>query len=103
MQLLAENEGNPCIYNVTLNENKEYEVVEVLYKKVVDLLTATVNSIGTIDAMLSMLQHLAIFKYFEDLENRLPNMTFHHTLLLGTWHFHYQAFWYLGFHYRDHP
>ena len=76
MQLLAENEGNPCIFNVIFNENEEYEVVDVLDEKVVGLPTATVKSIGTIHAMLSMLQHLATFKYFEGLENRLLNMTF---------------------------
>ncbi|KAL8759344.1 MAG: hypothetical protein Q9184_003649 [Pyrenodesmia sp. 2 TL-2023] len=82
LQLLAEDEGEPCIFNVTVNENEEYEVVDVLHKKVVGFSTATVNSFGTIDAMLSMLQHLATFQYFEGLENRLPNMTFQRSFSL---------------------
>ena len=82
LQLLAEDEGEPCIFNVTVNENEEYEVVDVLQKKVGGFPTATVNSFGTIDAMLSTLQHLATFKYFEGLENRLPNMTFQRSFSL---------------------
>lgn len=76
LHLLAEDEGEPCIFNITVSEHEEYEIVDVLHKKLIGLPTVPVNSVGAIDTVLNVVQHLATFKYFEGLENRLPNITF---------------------------
>lgn len=68
-------EEEPCIFNVTVNEH-QYEVVDALQEKVVGLPTISLDSDQAIAAVMDVLQHLAIFKYFEGVENRLPNTDF---------------------------
>lgn len=76
LDLCTEHEDEePCIFNVSVN-NHEYEVVDALHDKVVGLPTISLDSDGAITAVMDVLQHLAIFKYFEGVENRLPNTTF---------------------------
>lgn len=82
LDLCTEHEDEePYIFNVTVNKH-EYEVVDALHEKVVGLPTISLDSNGAISAVVDVLQHLATFKYFEGVENRLPNTTFEASFLL---------------------
>jgi hypothetical protein len=69
-------EKEPYIFSVTINEHREYEVVDVLHEKVVGLPAMPLYPNGAIDTVMDVLQHLATFKYFEGVENRSPSATF---------------------------
>lgn len=76
LDLCTEHENKePYFFNVTVNKH-EYEVVDALHKKVVGLPTVSLDSNGAVSAVVEVLQHIATFKYFEGVENRLPNTSF---------------------------
>ena len=53
-----------CIFNITVNKH-QYEVVDALQEKVVGLPTISLDLDQAIAAVMDVLQHLAIFKYFK--------------------------------------
>jgi hypothetical protein len=71
----------PCTFNVTV-KNYEFEVVDALHEKVVGLPTIPLDSNGAISAIMNVLQHLATYKYFEGVDNRLPSTIFKTSLLI---------------------
>lgn len=69
-------EPESCIFSLTLNEDKEYEILDGSNESVISLPTIPVTTNRASDLVLDVLQHLARFKYFERVENRKPNSTF---------------------------
>jgi hypothetical protein len=65
-----------CMYNVAINENNEYEVVNTLLEKVSAIPAIPCNSDSATKALVNVLQHIAKFKYFEGVENRVPCKAF---------------------------
>ncbi|RYP48547.1 hypothetical protein DL768_005586 [Monosporascus sp. mg162] len=77
LQFCTEGEDTePCIFHVTLNEHKEYEFQDGLLDRIVSLPTISLDMPGASDRVMDVLQHLAMFKFFEGLENRTPNTSF---------------------------
>lgn len=77
LRFVAENEKKqPCIFNVTVNERNEYEILNCSYKKTPSLPNIALDIDGASRRVINILQHIATFKYFEGLENRTPNALF---------------------------
>jgi len=55
-----------------INRRKEYEIADALHKGVVGLPAIRLDSTRAMEVLMDVLQHLATFKFFEGLENRLP-------------------------------
>lgn len=64
---------NSCAYNVLVNEQDEYEVVDALGEAVFPIPNVPCNSERASSTVRRVLQHMANFKYFERIENRTPN------------------------------
>jgi hypothetical protein len=79
---IGNEEEEPCIFNITINEHGEYEVTDVLNEKVTGLPLMRLDPNGGISTVTDILQHLATFKYFEGVENRLPSIIFERRFLL---------------------
>ncbi len=60
-----------------INRRKEYEIADALHKGVAGLPAIRLDSIRAMKVLMNVLQHLATFKFFEGLENRLPKTFFH--------------------------
>ncbi|KAI1074282.1 caspase domain-containing protein [Whalleya microplaca] len=76
LHLAAEEDDGLCIFNVKVNKQEEFEVLDALDGKIPGLPTIPVDSTLAIPRTLDLLQHLATFKYFEGVENRLPCLSF---------------------------
>ncbi|RYP20118.1 hypothetical protein DL765_002960 [Monosporascus sp. GIB2] len=77
LHLSTENETTePCIFNVALNEHREYEILDGSHERVIGLPTIPLDMPGALNAVMDVLQHLASFKYFEGIENRAPSSSF---------------------------
>ncbi|RYP41124.1 hypothetical protein DL768_010539 [Monosporascus sp. mg162] len=77
--LFMEASDEPCMFNVIVNEYEEYQVVDSRYDTIIGLPTVPLDSPGAISKVLHLLQHLAVYKCFEGLENRLADETFRKT------------------------
>ncbi|KAK3342028.1 caspase domain-containing protein [Lasiosphaeria hispida] len=66
----------PCIFYVALNEHKEYEIQDGSPETIVGLPTIPLDMPRASDRIMNVLQHLAMFKFFEGVENRTPNPSF---------------------------
>lgn len=69
-------ETESCIFNVNLNENEQYEILDTSYKRIASLPTVPLVKQGASNHVMGILQHLGIFKYFEAVQNRTPNQSF---------------------------
>lgn len=69
--------GEPTMYNVVINKDNEYEVSDVLQKKVFPLPSIPCSLERASNVLMNVLQHMAEFKYFEGMENRKPCREFH--------------------------
>ncbi|KAE8447332.1 hypothetical protein EG329_010890 [Mollisiaceae sp. DMI_Dod_QoI] len=76
LHLCTENDTEPCIFNVTVNEHHEYEILDWSLKKIVNLPTLSLDRSGASDGIMDVLQHLTTYKYFEGVENKTPNPSF---------------------------
>jgi hypothetical protein len=77
---LGENWGRESImYNVVVNKENEYEVVDALLEKVFPIPSISCSWDGASDLLMNVLQHIAKFKYFEGVENRIPCENFHNS------------------------
>lgn len=83
LRLSTENaEAESCIFNLILNENKEYEVLDSCSKSIINLPTVPADTNGALNVVMDVLQHLAKFKYFEGVENRRPSSNFERSFSL---------------------
>ncbi|GAB1317124.1 hypothetical protein MFIFM68171_07334 [Madurella fahalii] len=77
LHLCTEDEDTkPCIFNVTLNEHKEYEILDGSLERIISLPAISLDTPRASDRVMDVLQHLATFKFFEGVENRTPNASF---------------------------
>ena len=83
LRLSTENaKPEPCIFNLVLNENNEYELLDGYSKSVISLPTVPADTNGALNIIMDVLQHLAKFKYFEGVENRRPSLNFERSFSL---------------------
>ncbi|OCK89038.1 uncharacterized protein K441DRAFT_668307 [Cenococcum geophilum 1.58] len=64
------------VFGVTVNENEEYEILGGTNEKIISLPTLPLEMNGASSAVMHVLQHLATFKFFEGVENRMPSPSF---------------------------
>lgn len=61
-----------CMYNVIVNSENQCDVVDAVMECVSSIPAIDRNSNDTLHQIVRTLQHMAEFKYFESLENRVP-------------------------------
>ena len=66
-------EGQPCLFNVTQNTCNEYEILDESHRKIPSLQTIPCGGNEALYRVVDTLAHLSSFKYFERIENRIPN------------------------------
>ncbi|KAK0714197.1 caspase domain-containing protein [Lasiosphaeria miniovina] len=66
----------PCIFHVALGENDKYEILDGLLEKIMSLPAIPRHISRASDLVMDVLQHVATFKFFEGIENRIPNVSF---------------------------
>ncbi|KAK4233730.1 caspase domain-containing protein [Achaetomium macrosporum] len=79
--------GRACIFNVTVNERNEYEILDGYHQRLWSLPTIPWNDqhpVETHKTVLDILQHLARFKYLEEIDNRIPDPAFENSFSLIT-------------------
>ncbi|OTA56921.1 hypothetical protein K449DRAFT_387313 [Hypoxylon sp. EC38] len=85
LHLSMEDDNVACIFNVLINEQNDYHIVDTLHNKIAGLPTIPVDSPRAMTDVLDILHHLATFKYFEGVENRLPDSNFLNSFSLQPW------------------
>ncbi|KAI1767538.1 caspase domain-containing protein [Hypoxylon sp. FL1150] len=81
LSLSREDTDQPCDFKVIAKKG-EYRVVDNAHDKTPGLPTVPVNSERAINKVLCILQHLAKYKYFEQLDNQYPNPAFQESFSL---------------------
>lgn len=76
LHLHLDGDREHCLFNVRYNVRDEYEVLDASYANIVSVAPASAKEPGTIQYILDVLQHLANFKRFEGLANRVPDPSF---------------------------
>ena len=76
LYITTEPENEPCFFQVITNDKNEYEVVDALSEEISGLPKVPVTSSDAIGKMVTVLDHLATFIFFERIENRLPSESF---------------------------
>ena len=74
--VIEEQEGQPCLFTVSLTEDDEYQVLDSSGSRIVSLPRIPCKKIGAIGQVVSILEHVATFKEVEGLENRIPQLSF---------------------------
>ncbi|RYP68848.1 hypothetical protein DL771_006466 [Monosporascus sp. 5C6A] len=77
--------GLACVFNVTVNEQNEYEILDESHQRICNLPAIPKNNqkpAEAREAVLGILQHLAKFKYLEGIDNRTPDSNFEKSFLL---------------------
>jgi hypothetical protein len=64
-----------CIYKVILNRHDQFEVVDPMMERVFPIPTVQRSLDDATAVIMRILQHIADYKYFEGLENRVPCST----------------------------
>ncbi|KAK3984181.1 caspase domain-containing protein [Cladorrhinum sp. PSN332] len=81
-----EDDTEPCIFHVALNEHEEYEIRDGSLERIASLPTISLGMPGASGRIMDVLKHLAMFKYFEGVENRTPNAAFEDSFSLLPMH-----------------
>lgn len=77
-------EGEPSIFNVSRNDDDEYQILDTSYKRIICLPTVHVGSDESLNRVMDLLEHLATFKYIEGIENRNPTTTLQYSVTIET-------------------
>lgn len=75
-------EGQPCLFKIHLNMRHEYEVIDQSGHPVVTLPTVPCDQKDAIKIVTNMLEHVAIFKSIEAIENRFPSVSFSESFVI---------------------
>jgi hypothetical protein len=74
--LVLEGAGDQgCLFNVTRNKGHEYEILDESHRQIISLPAIPSGRDGALDCVVDTLIHLAAFKYFEGIENRIPKQS----------------------------
>ena len=73
-----------CLFNVSRNSYNEYEILDTLFEKNIYIPSIPTNQEGAIEQVISILSHLARFKRFEGIENRVPCPDFERSFKIST-------------------
>lgn len=65
-----------CLFSVTCNASDEYEIFDASRKKIAGLPSIPKDQDYAIEHILDILEHMAEFKRFEGIQNRLPDTSF---------------------------
>ncbi|KAK0611677.1 caspase domain-containing protein [Immersiella caudata] len=77
LRLCTEDEDTePCIFHVALNEHNDYEILDGSLERIAGLRAISLDMPGASDHVMDTLRHIATFKFFEGIENRMPNASF---------------------------
>jgi hypothetical protein len=69
-------ESDAPTFQVAINDQSVYEVRDGFSRKVLGLPAIPLDTVGGCSAIAGLLGHMAAFKYFEEIQNQLPNPTF---------------------------
>lgn len=69
-------EGPPCLFKIHVNSGHEYEVIDQWSQPVACLPTVPRDRKEATDLVINMLEHVAIYKSIEAIENRFPSVPF---------------------------
>ncbi|KAL6825568.1 caspase domain-containing protein [Trichoderma sp. SZMC 28015] len=72
----SDDDGEACMFNVILDDQGRYEILDGLGGTVANLFAMPVNVQGAEQRLMDTLQHLSKFKYAEGIENRIPDTPF---------------------------
>ncbi|KAK4182727.1 hypothetical protein QBC35DRAFT_346243, partial [Podospora australis] len=81
-----EDDTEPSIFHVALNEHEEYEIRDGSLERIASFPTISLGMPGASDRIMDVLKHLAMFKYFEGVQNRTPNAAFEDSFSLLPMH-----------------
>lgn len=75
-----------CLFNVQLNEHDQYEILDSKYEKMACSGSVSAKGKNVIEHISDVLEHLANFKRFEGLENRIPSASFERSFAISSNH-----------------
>ncbi|PHH61170.1 hypothetical protein CDD81_738 [Ophiocordyceps australis] len=79
-----ESEGSvACIYHVNLNRQQQFEISDSLQRPIANLPVISVKSPGASNRIMRVLQHIALYKYYEGVENRTVDLHFEKTFRIS--------------------
>ncbi|KAM3450097.1 hypothetical protein MY3296_006405 [Beauveria thailandica] len=76
LHLCTKDEQEACMFNLGVNDGQKYEILDGTLQRIRSLPTVPMATPDAEHHVLTMLQHLAEFKYAEGIENRLPDPSF---------------------------
>ena len=79
---VEESEKGRCMFNIRCNENGDYETLDAASRRIPNLPTIAANREEAFEEILNLLKHLAKFKRFEAVENRLSTSDFEQSFLV---------------------
>ncbi|KAK0717750.1 caspase domain-containing protein [Lasiosphaeria miniovina] len=84
LHLCTEGEDTePCIFHVAVNEHNEYEILDGSLERIASLPAISLDIPGASNHVMDTLQHIATFKFFEGIENQIPNASFENSFTLS--------------------
>jgi hypothetical protein len=69
-------EGRDALFNVKVNETKEHQILDQSRGEIHSLPTIHTESDGALPRVMDILEHIATFKYFTSIDNRVPSTPF---------------------------
>lgn len=73
---VSDDEGEACMFNVVLDDQGHYEILDGLGETIVDLPAIPADAQDAEQRLMDTLQHLSKFKYAEGIGNRIPDTAF---------------------------
>ncbi|MCJ1328908.1 hypothetical protein MMC10_005585 [Thelotrema lepadinum] len=85
VEYIAKGPGSKrCVFGVHCNVNGDYEVFDAAFQQIPTLPVIPTSRENALEEVLNLLEHLAKFKHFEAVENRLPDPVFEQSFLIWT-------------------
>lgn len=76
LHLCSDEDATACIFNVTLDGQNRYRILDGLNKAVANLPAIPANVQGADQTLMDSLQHISKFKYAEGIDNQTPDAQF---------------------------
>ncbi|KAF3064948.1 Metacaspase-1 [Daldinia childiae] len=81
----SDDDTEACMFNVLLNDRKEFEILNGSLQKIHNLPTIPLSTQGSEHKLMNILEHIAQFKYAEAIGNKMPNSSFEHSFSLRSY------------------